>query len=79
LGSISSDNIKFVAGLNRAVPNMPYRAINALLVRVISEGSALLTSSISSVLRRCKNILTGSLYIGLAELQLLIHIILNRV
>jgi len=49
-----------------------------LISRVLGEIGALLASSVA-IFRRLKNILTGSLYIGLTELQLFIHVILNGV
>jgi len=76
LGSISSDDVEFVSGFDCAVSD----CVHTLLIsRVLcGEIGALLASSVA-VFRRLKNILTGSLYVGLTELQLLIHVIFNGV
>ena len=49
------------------------------MVRVLGECCGWLTSSVSGIFRRGKDVLTGSLNVGLAELQLLIHVVFNGV
>jgi hypothetical protein len=49
------------------------------LVRVLSESSALLASSVCRILGRGKDVLASSLDVGLAELQLFIHVVFNGV